>query len=144
MTTQARIGMGAEFWLEDDTTPTPILTRLAEILGVPMPDEQVEEVEATHMDSGRYREWIAGLIDSGEGTFDMNLVPGSPSDDLLQTAKSDGITRAYKIILPDGATGWEITGDCWVKGYARQVPIDDRMTVTVTVRFTGTTTEGTS
>jgi predicted secreted protein len=145
MATEARIGLGTEFYLEDDTTPTPVLTKLGEILSVTTPQSTVEEVEATHMDSpNRRREYISGLIDDGEGTFEMNYVPGSATDVLIRAALDDGVTRGYKIIIPDGATGWEITGECIVRGYERSVPIDDRMTATLTVRFTGAPTEATS
>jgi predicted secreted protein len=113
--TDARIGYGTEFWLEDDTSPTPVLTQLGEILSVSVPNSQIEDVEATHMESpGRRREWISGLIDDGEGTFEMNYVAGSATDLLIQDAVTDGVTRGYRIVLPDGSTGWEITGDCIV------------------------------
>ena len=139
--TNARIGYGAEFHLEDDAA-IPVLTELGEILSVSPPNPQVEDVEATHMKSAnRRREYVAGLIEDGEGSFEMNLEPGSATDTLIQTALTDGVTRGYKISLPDGAFGWEITGDCIVKGYERNVPIDDRMTATLTVRFTGASTE---
>jgi predicted secreted protein len=89
----------------------------------------------------RRREYIAGLIEDGEGTFEFNYVAGGATDLLVQAALNDGVTRSYKIVLPDGSTGWEITGDCIVKGWERSVPIDDRMTATLTVRFTGASTE---
>ncbi len=137
--TDARIGWSAEFWL-DNASGT--LTQLGEILSVTPPNPQVEDVEATHMASpNRRREYVPGLIEDGEGTFEMNLVPGSATDLLIQAALSDGETRSYKIVVPDGAFGWEIQGDCIVKGYERNIPIDDRMTATLTVRFTGASTE---
>ena len=137
--TEAAIGYGTEFWLDNGSA---VLTELGEILSVTPPNPQVADVEATHMKSpNRRREYIAGLIEDGEGTFEMNLVPGSPTDDLIQEALADGVARNYKIVLPDGAFGWEIEGLCIVKGYERTVPIDDRMTATLTVRFTGASTE---
>lgn len=137
--TEAAIGYGTEFWLDNGSA---VLTELGEILSVTPPNPQVADVEATHMKSpNRRREYIAGLIEDGEGTFEMNLVPGSATDELIQEALTDGVARAYKIVLPDGAFGWEIEGDCIVKGYERNVPIDDRMTATLTVRFTGASTE---
>jgi predicted secreted protein len=137
--TEALIGWSAEFWL-DNASGT--LTQLAEILSVTPPNPQVEDVEATHMLSpNRRREYISGLIEDGEGTFEMNLVPGSATDTLIQAAVADGVARSYKIVIPDGAFGWEIEGDCIVKGYERNIPIDDRMTATMTVRFTGESTE---
>jgi predicted secreted protein len=137
--TDARIGWGSEFWLDN---ASGVLTQLSEVLSVTPPNPQTADVEATHMASAnRRREYIAGLIEDGEGTFEFNYVAGSATDLLVQAAISDGVTRSYKIVLPDGSTGWEITGDCIVKGWERSAPIDDRMTATLTVRFTGASTE---
>ncbi len=137
---EVSLGYGAEFWI-DDAGGT--LTQVGEILGVPLPDEQVDEVETTHMASpGRTREFIAGLIDLGEGSFDMNYIPGSPSDILLREAKSSGENRDYKVVLTEtDGSQWKIEGVCFIKGYARTAPIDDRKMVSVTVRFSGEPTE---
>lgn len=139
MTTAVGIGSGAQFWLDNDTDT---LTQLGEILGVPNPNVQTDEVEATHMASGGYREFIAGLKDPGEGSFDINFVPSSATYALLVEAQESGTTRDYKIVLPcaDGST-WEITGEGFVKGIERVVPIDDRMTATITFRFSGAPSE---
>lgn len=141
MATEAQIGIGAEFWLENNAG-TPVLTQLGEITGISMPNPQTAEVEATHFGSpDRRREYISGLIDDGEGTFEMNLVPGSATDALIRGAQASGLTKAYKIVIPDGGGTWEVEGDCIVRGYERNIPIDDRMTAILTVRFTGASTE---
>jgi predicted secreted protein len=141
MATEAQIGIGAEFWL-DDNTGTPVLTKLGEIISISTPNPQTAEVEATHFASpNRRREYISGLIEDGEGSFEMNYVPGSVTDVLIRGAQASGLTKGYKIVLPDGTGTWEIEGDCIVRGYERNIPIDDRMTATLTVRFTGASTE---
>jgi predicted secreted protein len=143
MTTEAQIGLGTEFWL-DDNSGTPVLTKLGEILSVTPPNPQTARVEATHMDSpNRRREYISGLIEDGEGTFEMNYVPGSATDVLIRGAQASGLTKGYKIVIPDGADQWQIEGDCIVTGYERNIPIEDRMTATLTVVFTGASTEST-
>jgi predicted secreted protein len=137
--TDAAIGYGAEFWLENESS---VLTQLAEITSVTPPNSQTADVEATHMLSpNRRREYIAGLIDDGEGTFEMNLVPGSTTDTLIRTAQTAGDNRQYRIVIPDGTFGWKIEGTCIIKGYERKVPIDDRMMATLTIRFSGAATE---
>jgi len=133
------IGWGAQFWLDNDSGA---LTKLAEITAITLPNPQVSDVEATHFESpGRRREYISGLIEDGEGTFEMNYNPGSATDEIIRDAMSDGVARSYKIVVPDGEDTWEVTGECIVKGYERAVPIDDRMTATLTIRFTGASTE---
>lgn len=136
--TTAKIGYGATFSLHNGTA----LTLLGEIIGISLPNSQTAEVEATHFGSpNRRREFIAGLIDDGEGTFEMNLEPGSATDILIRAAQTAGDSRAYKVVIPKPSGTWEVTGTCIVKGYERNVPIDDRMTATLTVRFTGGATE---
>lgn len=138
MTTEAQIGWGAQFWLNNGTT----LIELAEITSITPPNPQTADVEATHFKSpNRRREYVAGLIEDGEGTFEMNYAPGSATDVAIRGAQAAGAARAYKIVIPDGTGTWEITGTCIVKGYERGIPIDDRMTATMTVRFTGASSE---
>lgn len=135
----ARIGWDAEFWL-DNSSGT--LTQIAEVTAVTPPNPTTDQIEVTHFQSPhRRREYVAGLIEDGEGTFEMNLVPGSASDILLREALNSGTVREYRIILPNASTGWQIDGTCVVVGYERNIPIDDRMTATLTVRFTGGSTE---
>ena len=141
MTTEAQIGSGSRFFL-DNNAGTPVLTELGEIISVTPPNSQTDDVDATHMQSpNRRKEYISGLIDDGEGTFEMNYVPGSVTDVLIRGAQTSGLSKNYKIVIPDGAGTWEITGQCIVKGYERSIPIDNRMTATLTVRFTGAATE---
>lgn len=140
MATAARIGLGTEFSME--ATAGGVMTALGEILSITTPSVTIDEVEATHMGStGGFREYITGLKDGGEGEITMNYVPGSATDLLITTALTDGEVRGYTIVIPDGDTGWEITGDLIVRSYSKDIPIDDRMTATMGVRFTGQATE---
>lgn len=138
--TAVGIGYGAQFWLANASA---VLTQLGEIITLTPPDPVTADIEATHMQSpNRRKEYISGLIEDGSGTFEMNYVPGSATDALIRAAQSDGKARSYKIVLPiaDG-TLWAINGSCIVKQYSRTLPIDNRMTAVLTVRFTGASTE---
>lgn len=137
--TDARIGWSAEFWL---AAANGTLTQLDEIIAITPPQSVADDVEATHMLSpNRRREYIAGLIEDGEGDFEMNFVPGSATDIICRAALNDGEEREYRIVIPDGAFGWKIEGTARVRGYVRNVPIDDRMTATVTLKFSGSPVE---
>jgi predicted secreted protein len=139
MTTEAQIGWGAELWI-DNSSGT--LTRVAEVTSIVPPDPVTAEQEATHFASpNRRREYIAGLIEDGTATFGINYKPSSATSTLIQEAQDSGTTRDYKIVLPDGTGTWEITGSLIVKGFKRTIPIDDKMTAEIDVRFTGAKTE---
>jgi hypothetical protein len=135
MTTNVGIGLGSKFYL-DNASDT--LTQLDELLSVTPPNPQIADVEATHMGSTA-REFIAGLTDYGEGQFEFNLIPNNATDILIRAAIVDKVVRDFKIVLPiaDGTTQ-EITGQCIVKGWVPTDPIDNRMTATMTVRYTST------
>jgi predicted secreted protein len=139
MATDAQIGYGAELWI-DNSSGT--LTEIAEVIEITPPNPQTAEQEATHFKSpNRRREYIAGLIEDGDATFRINYSPSSATSALIQQAQDSGTVRDYKIVLPDGTGTWEITGQLIVKGFSRSIPIDDRMTAEIAVRFTGAKAE---
>ena len=136
MTTLAKIGWGATVSVGDP------LTELAEIIAVGVPEDTVDMVEATHFGSPQARrEFIAGLIDSGEAEFGMNYAAGSATDTKCRTMHAAREAVDYMIALPTAAGTWEISGQFVVTGYSRDVPLDDRMVATLRVKFTGAVTE---
>lgn len=133
--TQASIGYGTQFHISEDSEAT--WTELAEVFDITPPNDTVDEVDATHMRSpDRTREFIPGLIDPGEASFEMNFIPGSASDVKIRTLKVSGARVRCRITFPNGVV-WKFTG--WISGYEPAVPTDDRMTSTVTWRVSGPT-----
>lgn len=137
---EAQIGYGTEFWLADAAGN---LTELDEVTEIPFAEETADDVEVTHFKSPKKRkEYKGGLIEPGEGTITLNYIPGSPTDLLIRAAHNDGKVRAYQARLPaPDDKSWVVDGFLIVKSRGRAVPIGDRMTQTVNVRFTGATDE---
>lgn len=138
--TDATIGWGGKCYLQDASAAW---VELAEVTETPFPDDQIADVEATHMLSPeRRREYIAGLIDGGTGDIIMNYVPGSPTDVLCRDLRDSGATRGMRIdLLQPDSTYWRIEVEVIGKQYKRSSPIDNRRLATLTVRFTGAATE---
>lgn len=133
--TQASIGYGTFFHISEDDGAT--WTEVAEVYDVTPPNDTVDEIDATHMQSpNRTREFIPGLIDPGEASFEMNFVPGSPSDMKISVLKISGARVKCRVTFPN-AVKWVFSA--WVSGYEPAVPTDDKMTATVTWRVTGST-----
>ena len=133
--TDASIGYGSVFDISEDNGST--WTTLAEVFDITPPNDTVDEIDATHMQSpNRTREFIPGLIDPGEASFEMNFVPGSASDLKIASLKGAGTRVKCRITFPNSVS-WTFSG--WVSGYEPAVPTDDKMTATVTWRVTGST-----
>lgn len=133
--TQAGIGYGANFHISRDNEATWI--EVGEVYDISPPNDEVDEIDATHMQSpNRTREFIPGLIDPGEASFEQNFVPGSAADVLIREIKGLGERVRCRITYPNGVA-WKFSG--WVSGYEPAVPNDDKMTATVTWRVTGPT-----
>lgn len=120
--TEARIGWGGKVYLSTDNTEAN-LALLAEVVDTTFPQDETDEVEATHLASpGRRKEFLAGLIDGGEVTINLNYVPGSATDLLLTAAKAAGTTRKVRFVIPDetgtGSADWNIVTSGFVKRYA--------------------------
>lgn len=146
--TEARIGWGGKLYLSTDNTEGA-LTQLAEVKTVGFPQEQADEVDVTHLLSpNRHKEYLQGLVDSGEFNATLNYIPGSATDLLLTAAKNTGDTRKARIEVPDtsgtGTIDWNFTFSCFVKKYAPDsMEPAAAIMATVTFRVTGDVEQGT-
>lgn len=119
-----RIGRGA----------TPAWTVVNLVGDLELPDEVADDVEVTHMKSqGRRKQYIAGLIDSGELTIPTNYIPGSETDTLFQELKVSGENVLVEITITE--TGVPETFAGFLKSYSRSVPVNDKMTANAVFRL---------
>ena len=137
----AMIGYNSKIFVESADSPNdspPTYNELAEITNITPPNFETDDVDVTHMQSpNRTREFIAGLTDPGEASFEMNWVPGSATDMLLLDLKTAGTVVNWKIVWPN-ATYWEFTG--YVKGFEPTAETEDKLTATITIRVSGSVT----
>ncbi|MDW9773084.1 phage tail protein [Sinorhizobium meliloti] len=142
--TDARIGYGTTYEVWDASLVTPAFVEVAEVINVTPGEATADRIDATHMQSpGRRREYISGLIDNGEATFEINWVPGNATDELLRGLFDSGETVEHRITFPGAAPRVTVTFDAAIIGYSKAIPIDDRMTATITVAVSGAETWGT-
>lgn len=138
--TDAMIGYGTRYRIMDDGTE-PDWFEVGEVINVTPGEATADRIDATHMLSpNRRREYISGLIDNGEASFEINWVPGDETDEFLRELFESGETRSHMIVFPNGAT---VTFDASLLGFSKSVPIDDRMTATITVAVSGAEVWGT-
>lgn len=133
--TAAAIGYGSTYRIWDASLTVPAFVEVAEVINITPPGGTSDRVDATHMKSpGRRREYISGLIDSGEASLEINWVPGGPTDEILRGLLTSGAVVQHQIEFPNGVT---CTYDASITGFEKTLPIDDRMTATITVAPSG-------
>lgn len=136
--TEVTIGYGSQFEVSTDNGVS--WDPLAEVFDITPPSDTIDIVEATHMQSpNATKEFILGLNDPGECSFEMNFIPGSDADDAVQAIKAARARIKCRITFPNDVT-W--TFDGILTGYEPAVPTEDRMTATVTFKVTGSYVTG--
>lgn len=143
---QAMIGYGSHFQIFYAGSPVGESPGdwidLGEVSNITLPSATVDQVDVTHMQSpGRTREFIDGLIDAGECSFDMNYVPGSEGDlillEILAIPPGTSRTQTLRVVFPDQGGGNEVrafSGN--LQSYSPTAPTDDKMVATVTWKVT--------
>jgi hypothetical protein len=137
------IGWGGEVWLSTDDSVAN-LVELVQVVSFGLPNEEIDEVEVTHLKSpNRRKEYISGLIDGGEVEVVLNYRPGSDTDEALRAAKAAGDVRAIRFIIPhNGVAAYMVDTTAYVSGYDRgTVEAGEKMEATVTFRITGDETQ---
>lgn len=136
----ALLGYSTRVLIESLDSPNQFYDFL-EVFNVTPPSETADQVDVTHNQSpDRRREFIAGLVDGGEMSFEMNWIPGNDSDDRLMeifAADPDERRRTLRIIYPNSIVD---TFDAELTGYEKTVVTDDKMTATVTFKVSGAMT----
>lgn len=140
---EAMLGYGSVFQIQTENSPDNYVD-VAEVTNITPPSADIDQIDVTHMQSpNRYREFIDGLIDAGECSFDINFVPGNSTDDrmfeLLALPIGTNHNRNCRISFPNGAT-WSFSAT--LTGYEPDVPTDDKMTATVTFKVSGAISRG--
>ncbi len=138
MTSAAISGIGAVIQRGDGAS-VEAFTTLAEVSNIGGPNISRDTIDVTTLDSvNGFREFIAGFRDGGEVVLDMNWTRASY--DLLKTDFDTNASRNYKIIMPDsGSTEFDFAA--WVINIATNIPTDDKITMTATLKIDGAITE---
>lgn len=125
---------GTQFQRGDGADPE-VFETIAEATNISGPELDRDTIETTSHDSpNRFREWVGGLVDGGEVTFEVNWDPSlhvTLVDDF-----QDPLPRNYQILLPDPPGGtWEFSG--FITGMSHEYPHDDKMSAEFTFKISG-------
>jgi predicted secreted protein len=114
---------------------------VAEVKNVSGPSLSRGSVDVTHHQSpDRWGEFIKGLKDGGEVTFDINYIPSDATHGavtgLLSDFANDSTVDTWAIVFPDTAnTTWSFPG--FITAFGPSNPTDDAFTASVTLKVAG-------
>ena len=129
------IGFGSKLAITTDTSSVTF-EDIAFVRNITGPAVETSEVEATTLDStGAYREFLLGLIDPGNVSFEIAWDPSQATHTDLTDAINSRTLMNWKLVLPTTTQTATFTGR--VQSLSPAVPFDDLLTASVGVRITG-------
>lgn len=113
-------------------------TPIAEVLDVGGPSMSKATIDATHQKSEEgWKEYLAGLKDGGEVSFQIQFIPTDPTHDpstgIISAYLSDD-PEAFKIQFSD-LTEWEFNAH--VTAFNPSGPVEGKLGAAVTLKLTG-------
>lgn len=130
--------------LVGDGAGPEVFTTIAEVTGFSGPTTEANEIEVTTLAS-LAKEFIAGLVDNGEVTLEVNAVVKDTQHRQIRQDISNGTVRNYQIDFND-KDGLETTSTIYefaafVKSFPLSAAADDKLAGTITLRITGAITD---
>ena len=111
---------------------------VVEIVKITGPAMKADMKEVSNMLSpNTYKEFIAGLREGGDVTVEGNYIPkeATNSQTTLRTDFENGTQSSWTIVLSNALGTWTFTA--MVSALTPAIPLDDRITVTFTLKITG-------
>lgn len=141
----AHTGYGAHLQRADDNSP-PNFVNVLGIKSITGPNITRDTHDVTDMNGTGWKEFIGGLVDGGEVSFEANFLPRDPSqnqEDGGWMAEFDKTScdsrRIWRITLPfcEGDSDGYFEFEGIVTGQQIQMPMDDLMSFNGTIKVSG-------
>ena len=136
----AKSGYGTMLKMGDGAEPE-VHTTIAEVKDISGPGYETGTHDVTNQSSpGAVREFIAGLIDAGEVTFDVNWLPGNATHDAstgLLAAQLARALKSFQLVWPQFTPNEQCAFDALVTGFEVSSPVDDPLSASITLKVSG-------
>jgi hypothetical protein len=133
--TNAEIGFGLLIKMKTSASPVTFTT-LGQMKDVTPSGFSVDMVDATHNESpDTEEEVVAGIVRTGETSFQIHYDPVSATMALLEGAKR--VKKTFREVWPDGRY---VEYDGYIQSVEPEAPTEDKSVAAVTLKRSGTLT----
>lgn len=137
--TGAISGYGTLLKLGDGGSPEAFAT-IAEVGDLKGPKRKAETIEVTsHSSPGGAKEFIPTLLDNGEVTFDVNLIPTDSTHSAatgLESILAARSLRNFRMVLPN-VQHTTYAFAAYVTGFEIAAPVGGKLTASLTLKISG-------
>ncbi|MBY6275378.1 phage tail tube protein [Symbiobacterium thermophilum] len=130
--------IGTKLLRGDGQVPNETFAEIAEVVSIDGPGMSRDTIEVSGL-AGHWKEYIAGAVDGGEVSLELNFLPTDPSHGATNGLLKDfveGTPRNFRIVFPDpDKTTWQFTAI--VTGFSPSAARDKQLTASVTLKITG-------
>ena len=115
-------------------------TEIANLTSISGPSYEAETIDVTAHDSADdyFRDFIAGLRDAGEVSFEGNFDPDGATHKHatggVPYLLEEGTLEDFVIVFPDGT---QVAFEGFVTAWEPDMPFDDKMTASATIKVSG-------
>ena len=119
---------------------TEAFATIAEVKNIKGPKLKMDTIEVTsHSSAGAWREFIAGLLDAGEVTFDMNWLPANATQSYSAGILRDMVNRTkrnFQLVIPAASpVTWTIPA--FVTNFEPDFAVDGALVASITLKVAG-------
>lgn len=132
---QAFAGRGTILQIGSGSSSPYTFTTLAEMKKIQFSGSKYDLADVTNMQSGNFREWLPTLADSGEISFEGNLIPGDESQQNLIALFNAATLVPVQVVLPNALGTFAF--NAYVQSIDRDLPIDKEATISGKLKITG-------
>lgn len=114
-----------------------VFTAIAQVTDITGPGLSLDTIDVTTHDSvDAWREFIGGLKDAGEVSFEVIFDPDSATHIALRTDMDSRVKRNFQLIFPDNtSTQWNLAA--FVTELEPQMAVEDALMASLTLKLSG-------
>ena len=123
-------------WSSGGTATSVTSSAIGQVVSISGPSGSASEIDTTHLQSTA-KEFMIGLMDEGEVSFDVNIDHADVGQLAFQASRLARTSKTYTITWSDAKVS-TFTG--YAKSFSKTASVDDKVSASLAIRISGAVT----